>query len=282
MKAVNRLYHPQVEVLESRLQPGSLLPGVLDTALMAGSLNLQEPSPPVLQRRSMGAVGESPAGAVQATAPGPGAPGGTLLTPAFRALDHQAEDLVRSTAPAIQDAMPPDRQSSGPLDQSDADSVSAEPLNQNQPPPDNYERVVNGDFEMGDFTGWRIRGDRRAATVTNSPIDPSSGNYAAEFSAGHSFGAAVTMIQGVVTGGTPDAMFDFGFEMYNGSSQNQITIKWGNHIVFSEKDVAPHDYEYDWMLLTAHAPVTRVTIEIRAVGVGKAGVAIDNVDVHPC
>ena len=284
MNAASTPCHLHLETLEGRLQPGSMFSGVLDPSALVGSLGLLGRGTPVVLHRLAGAIQEPQAGGALSQSPVPSVPAEDSLISLAVAEDHQPRDISPAPVPMIPNIVPQSIPRAVPLDLSDAGAVAAQPLNRNQPPDRDFlhEGLINGDFETGDFTGWHIHGDRRAAWVGDSPMPPSGGQYAAEFGRGSGFAPEVIMDQDVLTGGNPTGMYDVAFSLFNGSSQNQITIKWGDRTIYRETHVAPHPYEYQFFLVPAHAHHTRLSFEIRVAGAGEAGVAIDDVVALPC
>lgn len=67
-------------------------------------------------------------------------------------------------------------------------------------PPGLIEKIVNGDFERGDFTGWSSGG----AIITSDPTNVHSGSYAADLTPG-SYGEYIQQIVGEIPVGEIDS-----------------------------------------------------------------------------
>jgi hypothetical protein len=124
------------------------------------------------------------------------------------------------------------------------------------PPPNNL--VANGDFENGDFSGWRIGGYNNYQTFITSDAD--NGNFAADLGTVGAEGALSQTLQTTV-----GQQYELTFWLANvqaGNVQNFYAIV-GGQTLYSEINPQSHGYVEHVIDFTATSSTTRLIFEYR-------------------
>ena len=226
MKRATSSYRPRLDLLESRLQPGSVFAGALELSVLAGGFALLGPdlfTPPGR------AADEAPALAAPDTketarfvAPVPVAEFAppARLRPVVLATAFEAVPGA-SVAACLNAAAGPLKPPSGGGHILDDDSC-----------------LVNGDFETGDLEGWEV-GNPDDRLIGVDDFNPLSGSYSAYL--GTLTEEGNTLAQ---TCETPAKAYTIAFFLGIGpGTPNSLVVTWGDEVLLELSDAEQADYQ---------------------------------------
>jgi hypothetical protein len=138
------------------------------------------------------------------------------------------------------------------------------------------ERVVNGGFETGDFTGWTIIPAQQGSLFGVSNFEPHSGNFAAYFG-GVSPPFRDTIQQSIPT--VAGVMYSFSYWLINdGGPANEFRVSWGGVVIQDIVDSAA--FSYTQYTFTEMATGSSTVIEFSSYQ-APSYFRLDDVSVNP-
>jgi hypothetical protein len=116
------------------------------------------------------------------------------------------------------------------------------------------DRVVNGGFETGDFTGWIVTGGGGGIFVddgSGSGITPHSGIYEAALGTG---GALGYLSQTLPTTAGASYLLSFWLNSPDGATPNEFQVSWNGTTLFDETDLPALGWTNIQFVVTATGP----------------------------